>query len=89
MSYKVIILFSFSASRDIKKEILETPKDEYDSYENLIDNDIDNERSTETDVVQNQGRIIVQCLETVNDVKDMEDDLEKDLIMRGISVFKQ
>ena len=33
--------------------------------------------------VQEHERFIVKCLETVNEVRDMEDGLEKDLLMDG------
>ena len=35
--------------------------------------------------VQEHERFIVKCLETVNEVRDMEDGLEKDLLMDGKS----
>ena len=73
----------FSASRIIKKDIFDTPSDGYESYEeNLIS---DNLGSMEDLEVQEHERFIVKCLETVNEVRDMEDGLEKDLLMDGKS----
>ena len=76
----------FSASRIIKKDILDTPSDGYESYEeNLINENNLAQENIEDLEVQEHERFIVKCLETVNEVRDMEDGLEKDLLMDGKS----
>ena len=87
-----IDLSFFSASRIIKKDIFDTSSEEHDYYyeDNLNDDDgILDEQISEELEVQNHWQIIVKCLETVNEVKDLDDGLDKNLLMSSKFLFKR
>ena len=55
---------------------------------NECDDDDDDEQISEELEVQNHGQIIVKCLETVNEVKDLDDGLDKSLLMSSKFLFR-
>ena len=90
--FEISIEFTyFSASRIIKKDIFDTSSEEHDYYyEDDLNGDDDgilDEQISEELEVQNHGQIIVKCLETVNEVKDLDDGLDKNLLMSSKFLF--
>ena len=72
-----------TASNIIKKDIIDYPSDEHDSYEeDSIENEeiLEDERNRD---IPDDEEMIDQCLETVNEVQTMANERSKMLLSNG------
>ena len=73
-------MYLFSASNIIKKDLIDYSSDEEDLYE---EDAIDNEEAYEDQVNEDIQEMIVQCLETVNEVQNTVNIRTKTLLLES------